>query len=221
VNTLFAWARDAANNVSTGLVSDSVTITLPQTGTFPDVPPTHFAFNHVEAIVAIGITKGCQADNPATPANEALFCPDNTVTRGQMAAFIARAENGGDPTTPCVTPPFSDVPVTDPFCPHVQFVKTAGIAQGFPDGTYRLTDPVTREQMAAFIIRGVAGEPVGACGVQPFSDVPTNNFFCKYIERMKGRAITLGFPDGTYKPDNGTLRAEMAVFLGRAYLLLP
>ena len=56
--TLFAWARDAANNVSTGLVSASVTITLPQTVTFQDVSPTHFAFNHVEAMAAAGITGG-------------------------------------------------------------------------------------------------------------------------------------------------------------------
>src|ERR671919_752324 len=53
-------------------------------GTFDDDDGnTHEA--DIEAIAALGITKGC---NP--PGND-LYCPDDTVTRGQMAAFIRRA----------------------------------------------------------------------------------------------------------------------------------
>ncbi|OGP73548.1 MAG: hypothetical protein A2V86_04730 [Deltaproteobacteria bacterium RBG_16_49_23] len=195
-------------------VVDSAVLIAPATSFFEDIPLTHFAVSHTMGIFNAGITVGCSAD-------PALFCPDNGVTRGQMAAFIARAENGGDPTVPCATPPFTDVPITDPFCPHIQFIKTAGISLGFADGTFRPIDPVTRGQMAAFIVRGVEGEPVGACSVAPFLDVPTNYVFCRHVERLKALAITLGFPDGTYQPENGTLRDEMAVFLGRGYLALP
>ena len=55
---------------------------------YSDVPYTHFAADQIEAITASGITTGCVADNPASPANEARFCPGATVTRGQMAVFI-------------------------------------------------------------------------------------------------------------------------------------
>jgi hypothetical protein len=195
-------------------VVDSAVFVAPATALFEDLPLTHFAVSHAMGIFNANITVGCSATPP-------LFCPDNVVTRGQMAAFIARAENGGDPAVPCATPPFPDILITDPFCPHIQFVKTAGIALGFADGTFKPIDPVTRGQMAAFIVRGVEGEPAVACATPPFPDMPTGHVFCKYVERMKALAITLGFPDGTYQPENGTLRDEMAVFLGRAYLGLP
>jgi hypothetical protein len=54
----------------------------PQSATFLDVPTNHGFFQYVEALAASGITAGCGNNN---------FCPDNAVTRGQMAVFIARA----------------------------------------------------------------------------------------------------------------------------------
>ena len=54
----------------------------PLTPTFPDVPPSDFGFQYVEALVSSGITGGCGGG---------LYCPDNPVTRRQMAIFIAKA----------------------------------------------------------------------------------------------------------------------------------
>lgn len=56
----------------------------PAVATFNDVPTTHPFFAVIEALVAAGITTGCDDSPP-------LFCPDGVVTRKQMAAFIARA----------------------------------------------------------------------------------------------------------------------------------
>ena len=56
----------------------------PALATFGDVPTGHPFFAFVEAMVAAGITTGCQAAPP-------LYCPDDPVTRGQMAVFISRA----------------------------------------------------------------------------------------------------------------------------------
>jgi hypothetical protein len=64
---------------------------LPPGGTFiDDDGDTHEG--GIEAIAAAGITLGC---NP--PAND-RFCPEDTVTRGQMAAFLARARDLPDTT---------------------------------------------------------------------------------------------------------------------------
>jgi S-layer homology domain len=49
---------------------------------------------------------------------------------------------------------FPDVSTGSPFHTQVANIAAAGIATGFPDGTYRPTDPVNRQQMAAFINRG-------------------------------------------------------------------
>jgi hypothetical protein len=55
----------------------------PATATFPnDVPTTHPFFRFVEALARAGITGGCGAG---------AYCPDQPVTRGQMAVFLATA----------------------------------------------------------------------------------------------------------------------------------
>jgi len=54
----------------------------PGTATFGDVPTSHPFFQYVEALAASGITAGCGNGN---------FCPDQPLTRGQMAVFLAKA----------------------------------------------------------------------------------------------------------------------------------
>ena len=54
----------------------------PATATFPDVPTSDIGFQYVEALVASGITGGCGGGN---------YCPDNPVTRRQMAIFLTKA----------------------------------------------------------------------------------------------------------------------------------
>ena len=54
----------------------------PATATFGDVPTTHPYFRAIEALAASGITGGCGNGN---------FCPNQNVTRGEMAVFLARA----------------------------------------------------------------------------------------------------------------------------------
>jgi hypothetical protein len=56
----------------------------PGTATFNDVPTNHQFFPFIEALAAAGITTGCSDNRP-------LYCPDNFVTRGQMAALFSRA----------------------------------------------------------------------------------------------------------------------------------
>ncbi len=54
----------------------------PAQATFNDVPTNHPFFQFIEALYASGITAGCGGGN---------YCPDNPVTRGQMAVFLAKA----------------------------------------------------------------------------------------------------------------------------------
>ena len=54
----------------------------PATATFADVPTSHTYFRAVEALAAAGITSGCGGGN---------YCVNGTVTRGEMAVFLARA----------------------------------------------------------------------------------------------------------------------------------
>jgi hypothetical protein len=56
----------------------------PATASFTDVPTTDPAFRFVEALLSAGITGGCSANPP-------LYCPDNPLTRRQMAVFLSIA----------------------------------------------------------------------------------------------------------------------------------
>ena len=91
---------------------------------FTDVPCDHWAINYIKAVKDAGITKGC---NP--PQND-RFCPEDVVTRAQMAAFIIRAIEG-EPTNYNGTSYFADVPPTHWAFKYVQRVKERGIAQGY------------------------------------------------------------------------------------------
>lgn len=54
----------------------------PASASFNDVPTSHPFFREVQALVSSGVTQGCGGG---------AYCPDATVTRGQMAAFLSRA----------------------------------------------------------------------------------------------------------------------------------
>jgi len=54
----------------------------PVSPTFSDVPPSDTGYQYIEALAASGITGGCGGGN---------YCPDATLTRRQMAVFLAKA----------------------------------------------------------------------------------------------------------------------------------
>jgi len=227
--TLFAWAKDAAGNISTA-ASASVTITLT---TFADVPADHLFFNQIEAVAGAGITGGCQADDPLTLENEANFCPDNPISRGQMAVFLETSLGGI--TVPCVGA-FADVPTTDPFCGFIELLANDGITGGCAadnpatttvnEARFCPNDSVTRAQMAVFIEAALSVAPVPACTGTVFGDVTGTGLgpaFCGFIEDFATQGITGGcvaddpatttVNEARFCPNNPVTRGQMAVFL--------
>ncbi len=63
------------------------------------------------------------------------------------------------------------------------------------------------------------GEQPSALFTGAFPDVPAGQWYTGYVERLKELGITTGNADGTYGPDRPVTRAEMAVFLNRAFQL--
>ncbi len=121
-------------------------------------------FKYIQKLKDLGITSGCTATT---------YCPNETVSRGQMAVFIIRARYGaGFPFNYTQTPYFTDVSSdpTDPnysqFFEYIQKMKDVGITSGCTATTYCPNDDVTRGEMALFIMRGgfnqllPAGTPV-------------------------------------------------------------
>ena len=79
-------------------------------------------------------------------------------------------------------------------------------------------DNTTREQMAAFIVRAVEGEPDPSycTGDPPFNDVPVTSSFCKYIKRLSELGITQGCGPNLYCPSSSVPREQMDAFIVRA-----
>ena len=161
----------------------------------------------IDRLASLGITRGC---NP--PDND-HFCPNDPVTRGQMAAFLNRALElpaGSDGE-------FSDT-AGSVFVADINTLAAADITRGCnPPANDRFcpNDPVTRGQMAAFLTRALQldGNPDHG-----FSDVVGSPFESD-IARIAGAGITRGCnpPDNNrFCPNDPVTRAQMASFLVRA-----
>lgn len=170
----------------------------------------------IEAIAAAGITQGC---NP--PTND-RYCPNASVTRAEMAAFLLRG-TGQQNTLPAFQGYFSDVPNGAWFTGYVERLFELGITTGNANGTYEPNGLVTRAEMAAFVLRAI-GEDENLPALQAtFSDVAADAWYRPYAERMHQLAITTGCATNPlrYCPNGAVSRAEMASFLTRALGLVP
>ncbi len=120
----------------------------PPSGGFDDVDENHIFYADILWLADQGITRGC---NPPANTN---FCPDDFVTRGQMAAFLVRAfgysdDGGGD---------LFDDDDGSVFESDIDRLATAGVTRGCnpPANTnFCPDDSVTRGQMAAFLHRAI------------------------------------------------------------------
>jgi hypothetical protein len=181
--------------------------------TFLDVPFDHFAWRFVEAVENRGVTTGCGGGN---------YCPDQSVTREQMAVFLLRAREGPTYVPPaCTVQPFLDVPTSSAFCPWIRELALRNVTAGCGGGNYCPTSPVTRDQMAVFLLRtreGAAYVPP-PCLVATFGDVPCSNGFAAWIYELVRRGITAGCGGGNYCPTSPNTRAQMAVFLTTTFAL--
>jgi hypothetical protein len=174
------------------------------------------------------------------PTGPPRYRPLVQVTRDQMAVFMQRALK-----LPLVTPVglFTDVsvegkgtpPATETFWAAAEIETLVGtnIVKGFdePDATktYRPALVVTRDQMAVFVARGIAGGdslvPTGPA-TATFPDVqPTGDeeWAFKYIEFAVDEGVVQGFPEEggspTYRPLLPLDRAQMAVFIWRSFVM--
>ena len=122
------------------------TFTYSSTPHFADVPANAPGFQWIQHMYELGITTGCGNGN---------YCPNDNVTRDQMAVFIIRARYGAQAAfTYPTTPTFSDVPSSETYFQWIQRLAQDGITAGCGSGTYCPGAPVLRGDMAIFLMRG-------------------------------------------------------------------
>jgi len=183
---------------------------------FLDVPGAHPFHDFIERIFRNGITAGCGEGN---------YCPDSSVARDQMAIFLLRGKHGGSYMPPAATGTvFNDVPITAFAAAFIEQLYAEGITSGCSVNPplYCPASPVTRGQMAVFLLRARLGSgyvPPAATGI--FGDVPQGDSFAPWIEDLFSRGITSGcsVSPPLYCPNALNTRGQMAVFLTRTFNL--
>lgn len=130
------------------------------------------------------------------------------------APWTGWARQNVEPPTPVCDSGFTDVGPTHPFCAEVAWLADQNITTGWADGTFRPSQRILRDAMAAFLYR-FAGSPPGPHPPANFSDVPINYTFANEIAWLSNEGITTGFPDGTFQPRQEIRRDAMSAFLYR------
>ncbi|WP_438315260.1 S-layer homology domain-containing protein [Sporosarcina sp. FA9] len=111
---------------------------------------------------------------------------------------------------------FSDVSDKHQFKGYIDHLVELNAIGGYPDGTYRVDNNVTRGQ-AAKILAVALKMPLINPETPTFKDVPKTNDFYTYIETLAARGIIGGQADGTFNPGNSLTRAQMAKILANSF----
>ena len=115
------------------------------TPVFADVPASSPFCRFIEELARRGVVGGCGGGN---------YCASSPVTRQEMPVFVLRAKEPEFTPLACITPLFTDVPASSPYCPWIEELARRGVVSGCGGGKYCPDAPVTREQMAVFIAGG-------------------------------------------------------------------
>jgi hypothetical protein len=177
-------------------------------GSFTDDDGSVFEAN-IEALADAAITKGC---NPSQGNTQ--FCPDDNVTRGQMAAFLVRALDLPADGTDRFTDDDDSI-----FESSIQALAAAEITKGCnpTQGNTQFCpdEDVTRGQMAAFLVRAL---DLPADGTDRFTD-DDDSIFESSIQALAKSGITVGCNppnNDRFCPTSAVTRGQMAAFLARA-----
>lgn len=161
---------------------------------------------NIDKIYAERITVGCN------PPLSNQFCPERTITRGEMAAFISRAlglTEGAD------TPSFGDV-AGHLFERDVNRITAAGIGFACEGNNYCPDRAILREEMAEMLVRAFGYENPDA---EDFFVDDEESQFEESINKLARHRITLGCnppENDNFCPERTLSRAEMASFFARA-----
>ncbi|MTV26236.1 hypothetical protein FTX61_12565 [Nitriliruptoraceae bacterium ZYF776] len=137
------------------------------------------------------------------------FGPRDSVTRAQVASVLARIVGieGVSPTPPT----FSDI-AGSVHAANIEALAAEGIIAGYPDGTFRPSERIKRDQVAALIARWLDVDPV-ATG--PFTDLG-NTIFAGEINALAQAGVLQGRTATTFAPRSDLFRDQFASIASRA-----
>jgi hypothetical protein len=174
---------------------------LPQ-GQYHDVSTKYWAYTPITNLSKKGVMSGYEYSQ---------FKPEKSVTRAEAAKMVANALGLKSSST---TSKFKDVSTSFWGVNAINAVKEAGIITGYPDGTFKPNQEMTRDEIAELITKTFVLTDKGT--ENSFPDVKEGYWAYDSIQLLSENNIASGFDDNTFKPQNDTSRAEFSTFLYRA-----
>ncbi|KIL41848.1 hypothetical protein SD70_04325 [Gordoniibacillus kamchatkensis] len=208
-------------SIAKGVASGSYQVTGLAKGTAYSFTVTAVAGN-LESAVSNAISVTTLLEAATAPANETekgehekyiegypdgTFKPERNVTRQEVAAMLFRVYHL---TKSGLTGKmYSDVTNADWGAGEIEAVSKAGIMNGYPDGTFRPNQPITREEMAATVARL---KQLQSKGMDAFSDI-TDSWARESINAANQAGFIAGYANGTFRPKANSTRAEVVTMI--------
>ncbi len=171
---------------------------------FSDVDSTNRYFDDIVYVSSTGLMNG-------TGNNK--FSPDATITRGMIVTILYRL--AGQPSYAQGTK-FSDVADNAWYASAAKWGSANGIVEGFPNGTFKPNDAITREQLAAIMYRyavncGLATKGTANANLNGYADASSVS---EYARVALNWALTNGvmetYANGAIAPKTNASRGEVA-----------
>ncbi|MCI2254561.1 S-layer homology domain-containing protein [Domibacillus sp. PGB-M46] len=176
--------------------------TTPAAGKFKDVSDSHWASREIFYLSGRGIISGYP---------DGSFKPTEKLTRIQIAMMVQRERKYNTANQP--DPGLRDVPKGSKYHALVAAMMNNGLFTDIvKNGEFKLNQPVTRSEMAAILAKAYKLDGVSG---KTFSDVPTGSWSYPYIQALAKNQITVGYNDGTFKPNDTLTRAQFSAMMAR------
>ena len=146
------------------------------------------------------------------------FRPGNSITRAEITMIVFRLIDSANKYTPRAGGAFSDVSSQRWYGQAVHYLASRGIVHGYPDGTFRPNEAITRAELTAVMSRFFE---LSDGATHSFTDVNDNHWAIRYIINAVNRGWVIGFDDNTFRPDNATTRAEAVTLINRVLARRP
>ncbi|MFZ5815758.1 MAG: S-layer homology domain-containing protein [Bacillota bacterium] len=209
--TLISWGYNASHQLGDGTTNDRITPTQVE-GLANVLAITSGHGNHVMMVNSQGRlwlwgsnSHGQGAHLFSDPRVEEpteidlkqslLFCPF------QLEQQEPVEEPNPAESWACTKAAFSDVPASHPACGAINLLVTAGVVNGYQDGTFRPEDPITRAAMAKLLVAALKLKP-NPTGKVTFTDTTGHWAVAQgWLQVAVANNIVTGYPDRTFKPD--------------------
>lgn len=143
----------------------------------------------------------------------------SSTTGGSTGGNSGLSTGGGSPATPKPSASASPEPSASASPapsgqPGVSTGEHDAYVYGYPDGSFKAENGITRAETAAIFARALTDYVEGTAYTGSYSDV-ADDWYTNYVNFLSTRGVITGYEDGTFRPDNNITRREFTAMITR------